>query len=191
MKKNIKHAEFFGIPVTKTSKSVWMVTAHCYIHNNAPFHSEKSWWVNYKILKSWLVKILEWNFVSQNIYHLKFIAFLNAWKKSPPFDGFSAFPFQLWWSSIKIGQESHQLFVGVEVVRPGEIIARKDVLHQRGRLTAYSFRCANGFGAKNYPPPKKCGSQKDFTHLRSVEHLYPYKYTRQKTWTPHKSYSFF
>lgn len=141
-------------------EKAWNGTWSLFIH--LPFSSTKSpgqnWQFATRIHKQNLLPNLSTAFlVSQNIDDLKFTAFFNAWKKSPSFDGFSVFPFQIWWESIKIGQESHQLLVGIEVVRPGEIIARKDVL-QKVR-TKNGFRFGAWWMWWQKPPPKKtCGS---------------------------------
>jgi len=82
---------------------------------------------------------------------------------------------------VEIGQGSHQLLVGVEVVRPGEIIARKDVLQKaRTKNGAYSFRCVmegwlpmDVLLKKTNPRKKHVVHNKDSSYLWSVEHLYP------------------
>ena len=57
---------------------------------------------------------------------------------------------------VEIGQESHQLLVGIEVVRPGEIIARKDVLQKaKTKNGVYSFRCVMDVLLKRTTPRKK------------------------------------
>ena len=77
---------------------------------------------------------------------------------------------------VEIGQESHQLLVGVEVVRPGEIITRKDVLQKartrNSRVLVSEWRggCQWMCCLKKHPPKKTCGSQQDPGYLGSVQH---------------------